>query len=60
MIIEGAHYNRKELKNVPREDPTKPFTKEDLIFGVNTQPANEDDDEEEPPKGEDSQEIGME
>lgn len=48
IIIDGQHYNRKELK--AREEmeerdrgTTRPYTKEDLIFGVATQPAGEED-----------------
>ena len=47
IIIDGQHYNRKELK--AREEMEEKdrkegaYTKEDLIFGVATQPAGEED-----------------
>lgn len=47
IIIDGQHYNRKELKareEMEGKDRTqRPYTKEDLIFGVATQPAGEED-----------------
>ena len=48
IIIDGQHYNRKELKareEMEEKDlgTTRPYTKEDLIFGVATQPAGEED-----------------
>ena len=47
IIIDGQHYNRKELKAreemVERDRTQQPYTKEDLIFGVATQPAGEED-----------------
>ena len=46
VIVEGVHYNRRELKYNPEADPSRVLTKEDLIFGDDTQPANEEADEE--------------
>ena len=48
IIIDGQHYNRKELKareEMEEKDrgTTRPYTKEDLIFGVATQPAGEEE-----------------
>lgn len=48
IIIDGQHYNRKELKareEMEEKDrgTARPYTKEDLIFGVATQPAGEED-----------------
>ena len=36
----------RELKYNPGADPTRVLTKEDLIYGDDTQPANEEADEE--------------
>lgn len=46
IVVEGVHYNRRELKYNPGADPSRVLTKEDLIFGDDTQPANEEADEE--------------
>ena len=44
IIIDGQHYNRKDFKAREERDLTlRPYTKEDLIFGVaGTMPAKEE------------------